>query len=109
LTSGDLRKNALIIDVSQPPNLSSDVCQERPDLHRIDGGFVDFPATIQIPGMPPGKIFACIAEVMMQAGENQRKHHVGSIDLKHLQKTEQWAMKYGYTLKELTNFGKTIQ
>ena len=29
-------------------------------------------------------------------------------DLKHLKKTEKWGKKYGYTLNELTNFGKTI-
>ncbi len=76
-----LAKDAIIVDVSQPPNLSYEVCQQRPDIHRIDGGLVDFPVQIVIPGMPPGKNFACIAEVIMQAMENERKNHVGSIDL----------------------------
>ena len=35
-------------------------------------------------GCLPGKNFACIAEVIMQAMENERKNHVGSIDLYHL-------------------------
>jgi len=103
-----LKKNAIVIDVSQPPNLSLEVCQKRPDVCRIDGGYVDFPVKIPIPGMPMGKNFACIAEVIMQAMENERENHVGSIDLKHLQKTERWAEKYGFTLQELTNFGKPI-
>jgi hypothetical protein len=59
--------------------------------------------------MPPGKLFACIVEVIMQAMENDRKNHVGSIDLNHLKKTEQWGEKYGFTLNELTNFGEPIQ
>jgi hypothetical protein len=58
--------------------------------------------------MPVGKNFACIVEVIMQALENEPKNHVGSIDLAHLQKTEIWAKKYGFTLNELTNFGKPI-
>jgi predicted amino acid dehydrogenase len=103
-----LAKDAIIVDVSQPPNLTYEVCQQRPDIHRIDGGYVDFPVQIVIPGMPPGKNFACIAEVIMQAMENERKNHVGSIDLHHLRTTEQWAEKYGFILKELTNYGKRV-
>jgi predicted amino acid dehydrogenase len=110
LNSEHLKGNAIIVDVSQPPNLSQEVCQNRPDIIRIDGGYVDFPAEhhIPIPGIPRGKLFACIVEVIMQAMENERKNHVGSIDLKHLHGTEKWAEKYGFTLNELTNFGKTI-
>jgi fatty aldehyde-generating acyl-ACP reductase len=103
-----LGRDVIVVDVSQPPNLSYEVCQQRPDVHRIDGGLVDFPIPIVIPGMPAGKNFACIAEVIMQAIENERKNHVGSIDLHHLRTTEQWAEKYGFILKELTNYGKTI-
>lgn len=110
LSSNHLKKNAIIVDVSQPPNVSYELCQKRPDVCRIDGGYVDFPAQryLPIPGIPVGKSFSCIVEVIMQAMENERKNHVGSIDLKHLHKTEEWADKYGYTLKELTNFGKSI-
>jgi len=109
LNSEHLKKNAIIVDVSQPPNLSADVCQKRPDIYRIDGGYVDFPAKIPIPGMPTGKNFACIVEVIMQAIENEQKNHVGSIDINHLRKTEQWGEKYGFTLNELTNFGKKVK
>jgi predicted amino acid dehydrogenase len=110
LNSKCLKKNAIIIDVSQPSNLSLDVCQSRPDICRIDGGYVDFPAEYHasIPGTPTGKLFSCIVEAIMQAMENERENHVGSIDLKYLRKTEKWAEKYGFTLKELTNFGTPI-
>jgi len=110
LKQDHLKKNAIVVDVSQPPNLTYDVCKERTDVMRIDGGFVDFPYDypIPIPGMPRGKNFACIAEVIMQAMENEQENHVGSIDIKHFKKTEKWAEKYGYILKELTNFGRSI-
>ena len=109
LNSEHLKKNAIIVDVSQPPNLSYDVCKKRPDIRRIDGGYVDFPSKIQIPGLPIGKNFACIVEVIMQALENEKENHVGSIDLVYLQKTEKWAQRYGFMLNELTNFGKALQ
>jgi fatty aldehyde-generating acyl-ACP reductase len=108
LRSEHLGRDAIVVDVSQPPNLSVEVCRQRPDVHRIDGGIVDFPVPIVIPGMPPGKNFACIAEVIMQAMENERKNHVGSIDINYLHKTEKWANKYGFLLNELTNFGQSI-
>ncbi len=109
LQPSHLSRDAIVVDVSQPPNLSVSVCQQRPDVHRIDGGIVDFPVPIVIPGMPPGKNFACIAEVIMQAIENEQRNHVGSIDMDHLRMTEQWAQKYGFLLNELTNYGKKIE
>jgi predicted amino acid dehydrogenase len=109
LHSGNLKEKVLVIDVSQPPNLSIEVCRQRPDIFRIDGGYVDFPFETPIPGMPIGKIFACIAEVIMQAMENDRSNHVGSIDQGYLRKTERWGEKYGFKLNELTNFGRTIK
>lgn len=110
LTSEHLKQNAIVVDVSQPPNLSYAICQQRPDVFRIDGGFVDLPEHIpyQIPALPKGKIFSCVAEVIMQAIENEKKDHVGSIDVGHLKKTEEWAEKYGFTLNNLTNFGMII-
>ena len=108
LRSEHLGRDAIVVDVSQPPNLSYQVCQQRPDVHRIDGGLVDFPVSIVIPGMPPGKNFACIAEVIMQAMEEEKKNHVGSIDLQYLRTTEQWGEKYGFILRELTNYGMVI-
>ncbi|MFE3846126.1 hypothetical protein ACFL1L_04630, partial [Thermoplasmatota archaeon] len=108
LKSHHLKKNAIVIDISQPVNLSQDICKERPDIIRIDGGYVDVISKNIIPMLPKGKLFSCIAEVIMQTMEDDHKNYVGSIDLKHLKRTERWAEKYGYTLNELTNFGKSI-
>jgi len=110
LNSNHLKENAIIVDVSLPPNLSFDVCRNRLDICRIDGGYVDFPTDcpIPIPGMPVGKNYACITEIIMQAMENDNKSHVGSIDINFLKMTEKWAEKYGFILKKLTNFGKPI-
>jgi predicted amino acid dehydrogenase len=111
LKSNHLKENAIVVDVSQPSNLSLKVCQSRPDIIRIDGGLVDFPNAyrLPIPGLPPGKNLACITESIMQAMEKDKNNYVGSINLNHLKKTEIWAKKYGFTLNELTNFGKAIK
>ena len=111
LTPSHLKKNAIIVDVSQPQNLSPEVCKKRADIVRVDGGFVDFPPeqNLQLLGMPKGKNFACIVEIIMQALEKEPRNHVGSIDLEHLKKTEKWAEKYGFTLNQLTNFGMPLK
>ncbi|MEF8849058.1 MAG: hypothetical protein V5A68_08015 [Candidatus Thermoplasmatota archaeon] len=108
LKPSHLKKNAVVIDVSQPVNLSPDICQERPDVIRIDGGYVDFKSDFRLPGAPPGKIFSCIAEVIMQAKEENYENHVGAIDLDYLEKVTKWGKKYGYFLRTLTNFGKKV-
>lgn len=111
LKSEHIKENAIVVDVSQPPNLSPEVCQKRTDICRVDGGFVDVPngLSIQIPALPKGKIFSCVAEVIMQSIENERKSHVGSIDLNYLKETEKWGSKYRFTLNEITNFGNKIE
>lgn len=111
LQPNDLKKNAIIIDVSQPPNLTMDVCKKRPDIQRIDGGYVNFPFnySLPIPGLPKGKIYACFAELIMQALEEEKQNHVGSINLDFLYKTEKWGKKYNFILEELTNFGTKIK
>jgi predicted amino acid dehydrogenase len=110
LKNDNLKENAIVIDVSQPPNLTHSLCKKRPDVTRIDGGYVEFPfnCPIPIPGLPPGKIYACIAEVIMQAMENEKENHMGSIELDYLRLTEKLGDKYGFVVKELTNFGKRI-
>ncbi len=110
LKSENLKQNAIVVDVSQPPNLSFDVWKKRKDVLRIDGGFVDLPPGVNFktPKLPSGKVFSCVAEVVMQAMEKENNNHVGSIDLNHLNKTKDWAEKYKFQLKELTNFGEKI-
>ena len=108
LKSEHLKEKSIVVDVSQPPNLSIEVCKKRADVIRVDGGIVDFPFDYQIPGLPKGKILACIAELIMQALEDEKKNHITSIDMEHLKRTDKWAKKYGFELKELTNFGQPL-
>ncbi|MCD6429249.1 hypothetical protein J7L09_00980 [bacterium] len=109
LTSENLKENAVVVDVSQPVNVSPELCQERPDITRVDGGFVNNPLGFSfVPMLPKEVIYACIAEVIMQALEEDKRSHVGSINLDFLRETERWAEKYGFTLNELTNFGRPV-
>jgi len=110
LEPNHIKENAIVVDVSQPPNLSQEVCQIRPDICRVDGGYVDYPNkySFSIPGMPAGKCYSCMAEVIMQAMDKQYESHIGTIDMEYLQRTERWGEKYGFKLNEITNFGNKV-
>lgn len=106
-----LKKEAVIIDPAQPPNTSKELIKERPDILRLDGGLVKnmgIELGVNM-GTPRGTMFACIAEVIMQALEGEKRNHVGSIDLNHLEKTKKWAKKWGFELAPFSCFGEPIE
>lgn len=110
LSSSHLKKGVAIIDVSTPPNVSREVTRQRSDILRIDGGLVVNAGVnlgFQI-GPPKDTMYACVAEVIMQALENEKKSYVGPVDLHHLEKTKQWSKKWGFALAPFTCFGKII-
>ncbi len=110
LSSSHLKQGVVIVDVSTPPNVSKTVTNERPDILRIDGGLVSNAGInlgFQI-GPPKGAMYACVAEVIMQALENEQKSYVGPVDLDHLEITQKWSKKWGFKLAPFTCFGKII-
>ena len=94
-----LREGATIYDIAQPVNASPELVKVRPDVTRVDGGYVSING-IKLGfkmGPPRGASFACLAETMMQTLASDTKSHVGSIDLRHVIRTEDWSKKYGFS------------
>ena len=105
-----LREGATIYDIAQPVNASPELVKVRPDVTRVDGGYVSING-IKLRfkmGPPRGATFACIAETMMQTLARDIEHHVGSIDLSHVNKTEKWAQRYGFSHAPFSCFSKPI-
>lgn len=105
-----LKKNAIVVDVAEPPDVSPEIEKTRPDVISIDGGRVrwdkidfgfDFGAT-------KGVGFACMTEGLMQALENKREDYVGSVTMEHLAETMEWAQKWDFGPAPFTSFNKTI-
>ncbi len=105
-----LKENAIVVDVAEPSDLSPNIVEERPDVIAIDGGrvkweYVDVGIDL---GVPPKTGFACMTESILQALEARKENYIGSVDLEHLNETQQWAKKWGFSLADFTSFNKPI-
>lgn len=69
LPSQALKRNAVVLDLSVPSNISSQVVESRPDVTFYEGGFMKFPLEqkLETHWVPAAKetIFACMAETIL--------------------------------------------
>lgn len=105
-----LKNKSIVIDVAEPSDMPKDFELQRPDVINIDGGRVKWPNVNpgKVLGLPDNVGFACITEGLMMTLENDRQHHVGTIDLDYLRKTEEWGKKYGWGVADFTSFNKPV-
>jgi len=111
----DHSAKVIIYEVSVPPNLPREAYQrlraERPNVVKIDGAMAAIPGVdvgFSIPEVPDGTTYSCWAETFMQALEGNLEHHVGEIDIGHMDVTAGWARKYGFGHAPFTCFGEPI-
>lgn len=111
LNDGLLKKSGVIVyDISQPYNLSPQICRRQSNVVRIDGSLASID-NLNLGfemGPPKGATFGCLAETIMQSLSGDRRHHVGEITMEHLCLTQRWAKEIGFGLAPFTNFGKPI-
>lgn len=110
IKSEHLKQNAIIYDLAQPYNVGPDVVNKRPDIVRIDGGYVNI-ADINLKfnmGAPRGATFACLTETILQALENDDKNYVGHVNLEETELLKKRAQKYNFTHAPFTSFEKLI-
>lgn len=71
---GDFAPDSIVCDVAQPANVPASVLRERPDVALFDGGIVTLPRDTDFGlryGLPPGLTYACMAETMLLALQEQ--------------------------------------
>ncbi|MFA6252299.1 MAG: NAD(P)-binding domain-containing protein [Candidatus Paceibacterota bacterium] len=110
INSNLLKKNAIVVDVAEPPDVSPEIETTRPDVISIDGGRVKW-NNIDLGfnfGAPKGVGFACMTEGLMQALENKREDYIGSVTMEHLNETMEWAKKWGFGPAPFASFDKPI-
>jgi predicted amino acid dehydrogenase len=108
--SEDLKRNAIVVDMAQPHNMSQDVCNQRPDVLRVDGGYMSI-ADINLRfkmGPPRGTTFACLTETIISTLSGDHDHHVGPVDMKFARGIMPLAKSLGFEVAPLTNFSRSI-
>jgi predicted amino acid dehydrogenase len=85
-----LKSGSLVLDITQPSNISDLVVRERSDVTFIDIGLVQTPG-VEIRynlGIARGTAFACLAETMILASEHSEEDFVGHVDFRHIDRIE---------------------
>lgn len=110
ITAGVLKKNSIVIDVAQPNNMSKKVSEKRKDVLRIDGGYIlipDIDLHFNI-GTPKEVAFACFVETLILTLIDDKKNHIGCVDIEFIKYISEKAKKLGFKLAPLTNFSIPI-
>lgn len=112
--AGNLKRGAIVCDISRPANVNEEVDRARPDVLVIDGG------VIEVPGMPSlgwdfgfeeGLAYACMAETMMLALEKHYKNYsLGSsgVNIESILLTRTWAKEHGFKLAAFRSFNRPL-
>lgn len=109
----DLKIGAVVCDVARPRDVSRKVAEKRKDVLVIEGGVVDVPGKPEFNfnfGVPPGKCFACMAEVMILALEKRyESYSLGrEMTIAQVEEMGRLAQKHGFILAGLRSFEKSI-
>lgn len=94
--------------------MSKEVCDARPDVTRIDGGYMKLPGIrlnfkmgppiLRENGTRTENTFACLTETMISTLIGDNDHHVGAVDVEFAKKMLQKAKERNFHLAPLTNF-----
>jgi len=112
--AGNLKRGAIVCDISRPANVSEEVDAARPDVLVIDGGVIEIPGQPSLGwdfGFEKGLAYACMAETMMLALEQRYKHYsLGSsgVNLESILQTRYWAAEHGFKLANFRSFNRPL-
>ncbi|MEW5784088.1 MAG: aminotransferase class III-fold pyridoxal phosphate-dependent enzyme [Bacillota bacterium] len=112
--AGNLKRDAIVCDVSRPANVSEAVDRARPDVLVIDGGVIEVPGLPSLGwdfGFEQGLSYACMAETMMLALEQHYKNYsLGSsgVNLETILQTRTWAAEHGFKLAAFRSFNRPL-
>jgi predicted amino acid dehydrogenase len=108
-----LKPGAVICDVARPRDVSRQVVEQRRDVLVIEGGMVAVPGPVDFGfnfGFPPGMAYACMAETMALAlEENLTSYTLGKkIELSQVLTIDKIARRHGFQLGGFRSFERAI-
>lgn len=109
----DLPPGAVVCDVARPRDVARQVAEEREDVLVIEGGLVEVPGDFQQKlhvGLPPGIVYACMAETMILALERRYECFTlgRQITWQQVREIERLAEKHGFRLAALRSNEKLL-
>ncbi len=104
------KEGAIIYDIAQPPNVKRSLLEERPDIVRIDGAFVDIPGIDISFDMRTGRgrTFACLVETILIALEDMEGDFCGELKLDQIERFREVCRKYGFAHSPFTQYGEPL-
>ncbi len=110
---GDLRRGAVVCDLSRPANVSPEVAAARPDVLVIDGGIIAVPGLPFLGsfGLDVGLSYACMAETMLLTLEGHLQNTSLGTDLapETLRQLQAAAERHGFRVARLRSFGRPLE
>ncbi|MFW5985007.1 MAG: aminotransferase class III-fold pyridoxal phosphate-dependent enzyme, partial [Halanaerobiaceae bacterium] len=114
ITPENVKHKAIICDISRPKNVSQKMEQQRPDVLVIDGGVIAVPGRPSMGwnfGFDQGLVYACMAETMMLAlEEDYQNMSIGSsgVTIESILYTQKLAQKHGFEVAKLRSFDRPL-
>ena len=101
------KEPVIICDIAVPGDVSPRVAEERPDVLIIEGGVVRLPCnsdfTIAGLDLPPGHVYACIAETLLMGLDGERGHGTyGAVTIPRVRKVLDAANRHGFEFSLLS-------
>lgn len=109
----DLKRGAIVCDVSRPRNVSVAVAESRADVFVFEGGLIKVPGDVDFGfnfGFPPGTAYACMSETMILALENRYESYTlgRDLDVERIKEIQALAHKHGFRLDGLRSFERAV-
>jgi predicted amino acid dehydrogenase len=108
-----LKRGAVVCDVARPPDIKEEAAARRDDILVIESGEILLPEGAVLNydiGLPPGTIYACLAETLLLALEQRYGHYTlgREIDPERVREIDAIGEKHGLRLAPIRSFGKEV-
>jgi fatty aldehyde-generating acyl-ACP reductase len=109
----DLKPGAVVCDVARPRDVAKATAEARDDVLVIEGGLVQVPGDWRGSfnfGLPPGIVYACMAETMLLALEGRYECFTlgRTIQVEQVREIDRLANKHGFQLASFRSFERSL-
>lgn len=108
-----LKPGCLVLDVARPPDISRQAAARRDDVLVIESGEILLPDGAELTcdiGLPPGIIYACLAETLLLALDGRFRNFTLGRDIKpaRVDLIAEIGDKHGFALAPIRSFGDVV-